>query len=316
MRACGPGLVSRLAVVMAAAGAVTLWGATAAVTKYAVAEIDSVMVGILRTALAALLTAPLALALQLKMPLAGTGPAWLAVSSIGGFVAFPVLFGFGIIYTTASHAALIMAALPIFSGLYAAAVNRRWPGGRWWLGVAIAFAGEFLLIHFRLGLVDGAADDAVLLGDALILLSCAASSFGYVAGARLAQLGAGSIATTFWGVTLAGLALLPVLAWRERYVDWDAVGWASWACVLYLALGATLVAYLLWYWALARGGVARVGLAQFIQPVIAVGLAAVLLGERVTFGLAAAAAVIVAGVVIAQRPPRVVPDMVAGRRPV
>ena len=293
----GPGVLA------AASGAVLIWAATVVVTKFVVGEVDAIVVGLMRTVLAALLTAPLVFALGLRLPRGGAGFGLLMVSSMGGFVAFPILFSLGIIYTTASHAALIMAALPIYTGLFAAISERREPALRWWIGVAVAFVGEFILVYFRLGLEGGGGD--VLLGDLLILLGCACSSFGYIGGARLARTGVSSIAAAFWGITIGGLVALPVLAWRESRVDWLAVSAEGWGAMIYLALGSTILAYVLWYWALARGGIARVGLAQFVQPVITLALAAVLLGERITVPLLVAAAIIIGGVIIAQRPARV-----------
>ncbi len=56
-----------------------------------------------------------------------------------------------------------------------------------------------------------------------------------------------------------------------------------------------------WYWALAAGGIARVGSIQFAQPVISLLLAIPILGEVVTPKLALAAAAIIGGVFIARR---------------
>ncbi len=110
------------------------------------------------------------------------------------------------------------------------------------------------------------------------------------------------MATAFLSITLAGLVLLPLLAWREARVDWLSVSAEAWGAMAYLALGSSILAYVLWYFALARGGIARVALAQFVQPVIALVLATLLLSERITLPLLAAAVVIVGGVFIAQRP--------------
>ncbi|MEE8202121.1 MAG: EamA family transporter, partial [Alphaproteobacteria bacterium] len=56
-----------------------------------------------------------------------------------------------------------------------------------------------------------------------------------------------------------------------------------------------------WYWALGRGGIARIGITQFAQPVVSLALAVAILGEAMTLPLAATAACIVAGIWIAQR---------------
>ena len=50
-----------------------------------------------------------------------------------------------------------------------------------------------------------------------------------------------------------------------------------------------------------RGGIARIAVFQFLQPVLSVIAAAVILGERVTWTIVAAGLLILAGTWIAQR---------------
>ena len=70
---------------------------------------------------------------------------------------------------------------------------------------------------------------------------------------------------------------------------------------LYLASITTILGYIGWYWALAKGGIARIATVQFFQPVSGLVLAALLLGERMTLPLLAASIVILVGVWIARR---------------
>jgi drug/metabolite transporter (DMT)-like permease len=79
-------------------------------------------------------------------------------------------------------------------------------------------------------------------------------------------------------------------------------GAASWAAVLFLAVVTSIAGYVGWYWALARGGIARIAPLQFLQPLSGLVLAALLLGERLTWPLAVGAAAVIMGVAIARRP--------------
>jgi drug/metabolite transporter (DMT)-like permease len=63
----------------------------------------------------------------------------------------------------------------------------------------------------------------------------------------------------------------------------------------------TIVGYIGWYWALAAGGIARIGTIQFFQPVSGLLLASIVLGERFTLSLLVASVIILTGVAIAQR---------------
>lgn len=285
-------------VLLAAAFAVVSFAGSPVATKVAVTTMSPLAVVLLRTVLASLAAAPLALALRLGLPVDRRQRGTLALSAVSGFVAFPILFTVGQRYTSAAHGALILAALPVFGGAYAALWERRWPSRRWWVGCVIALVGEGLLIGVRQGFTSGSVD---LFGDALVLASTLLVSLGYVGGGRLAQAGYNSWGTTFWGLSLAGLVLLPVFPWAVGGTPWGEVGSAAWIAVGYLGVGVLVVGYAAWYWALGLGGIARISLFQFFQPLVGVVLARVLLRESLTAGLLAATAVIMSGVVIAQR---------------
>ncbi len=279
--------------------AVTFWGATPVATKLAVSGFDPLAVGLLRTLLAGLLAVPLLALARLAPPKAPAGRALLAVSALGGFVLFPLLFSLGLGRTSAAHGALILAVLPIFTGLIAAALERRRPRARWWLGAGLAIAGTVWLIAGRFGL---AGPGASLSGDLLVMASALAASTGYVAGARAAR-DTGTWAVTFWGLALGGLALLPVLPFVVAPAELVQAEASVWLSLLYLAGVASILAYAAWYWALGQGDIARTGLIQFAQPVVGLVLAALILREALTWPLLLAAFVIIGGVALAQGKP-------------
>ena len=63
-------------------------------------------------------------------------------------------------------------------------------------------------------------------------------------------------------------------------------GATAWGAVLFLAVVTSILGYLGWYWALDRGGIARIATLQFLQPVSGFVLAALVLGENVTVPIA------------------------------
>ncbi len=297
MRRRAAGAAPPPAAFLGAGFAILVWGITPAITKLAVEAIDPLTVGLLRTVLAALPSLPVALALRLRLPADAAGWGFLAVSSIGGFIGFPLLFSLGVARTTTAHAALIIAIMPALTGLFGAVVERVWPGRRWWRGIALALGGEVLLIGARFGFEE---PGATLAGDLLCLGAALVASAGYVAGSRLAPR-IGSWSTTLWGLSLGGLVQLPVLILVLDQTAWRMAGGVGFAAVGYLALFSTVLAYVAWYWALAVGGTARIGSVQFAQPVIAVVVAVTLLGEALTPPLTAATVAVLAGIAIAQR---------------
>ena len=296
VKTAGLPAAGRFAVFSAALAAVILWAGTPAVTKLAVGELDPVVVGVLRTLVGAVVAVPILFARRLAFPASAEARRLLAVSALGGFVVFPLVFSLGLERTSAGHGALAMAVLPIFTGLIAAAWDRRLPGRRWWLGAAIALAGTLLLIDRRFGLTTPGAS---LDGDLLVLLSCLGASAGYVAGARAAR-EAGTFAVTFWGLGLGGLVLVPVLPFLNLADALSGLSAVAWGSVAYLGVLSSIAAYSAWYWALAQGDIGRTGLVQFVQPFLALLLAVIVLGEALTWPLLLAGLVMVAGVALAQ----------------
>ncbi|MBM3599963.1 MAG: DMT family transporter [Alphaproteobacteria bacterium] len=278
--------------------AVTIWGASPPMTKIAVTSFDPVLVALLRTVIGGIAAAPIVLFTRMEFPRDGVGIGLLLLASFCGYVGFPLLFSIGVAMTSAAHGALALAVLPLFTGLFAALVERRMPGRSWWLGTGLALAGELCLVSFR-----GAdlADGATLAGDLVVLASATIASAGYVAGARLAQRGYSSWNTTFWGVVLAGLGLICALPFAGARQDWLAVTGAGWFAVLYLAIGVTIIGYVAWYWALGAGGISRIAVFQFLQMPVGLAVAIVFLGEALSLPLVVAAILILAGVYIAQR---------------
>ena len=284
------------AVLIAALVAVVLWGASPVAAKVAVADMTPLTVAVLRTFLGGVLAVPVALALKIRWPQQRRLQMILLLSAFCGFVAFPLIFTFGIALTTANHASMILAALPIFTGAIALGWDRRRPTRIWIAGSAIALIGEIILITSRTHAAGGSAS---LLGDALCLLSNVFVSLGYVAGGRLQQAGYPSTGTTFWGAASMALLLAPVVAYLGLNGNFAVPSVPAWSGILYMAIVSTIIGYVLWYWALGKGGIARVGLIQFLQPVSGVILAALLLSEGVSLGFLLASALILFGVWLA-----------------
>jgi drug/metabolite transporter (DMT)-like permease len=280
----------------AAAFAMLIWGGTPTAVRLAVDGIDPLTAGILRTVLAAIVVLPLAFVLGLPRPRGMTQWALLVASGAGVFIGFPLLFSVGIKQTSVSHASLINAAIPLFTGLFGAIAERKIPG-RWWLiGVTIALAGEGLLIGFR----DVGSDGVTLRGDLLCLASSICSGFGYVTGARL-SLKIGSRASIFWGISVAGIIQLPLLYALWGTTDWSMVPATSIGAVMYMASFSTVIAFIAWYWALNKAGIVRMAPVQFSMPLISLTLAVVVFNENLSLPIILSGVIILSGIAIARK---------------
>jgi drug/metabolite transporter (DMT)-like permease len=275
-----------------------IWGASPVATRIATEDLEPLLVAVLRTVLAGAIAVPLVSLSRLRPPANPQSRLLVAVSAVAAFVVFPVVYTVGQERTSAMHGVAILAGLPVFTGLWAALVFRRRPGTWWLIGCAIALAGEAVIIAVRTGGNDG---PSTLGGDLLVLAAALAVSSGYVSGALLVPRGVSSATTTYWGVILGAVILAPLglgLAAGGHVPHADA---RSWAAVLFLAVMVSIVAYIGWYWALARGGIMRMAPLMFLQPISGLLLAALVLGERLTPALAVGAAAVLGGVAVARR---------------
>jgi len=280
--------------------AVIFWGGTPVATKIAATTIDPATIGVLRAIIAGPAAIFLVIALKLRLPTDQRGFMLLIVSGATSFAIWPSLLSYGIGLTTATHAGLILALIPIVTGLLASAIDRTQPGLSWWAGSTVAVIGTAILV------LSGSDDNAggpSLAGDLIIFSGVVTCAIGYIAGAKITpQIGTWS--TTFWGISLAAALLVPIAVIMLHRTDWTMVDSRSWLSLFYLALFGTIGGYVGWYWALGHGGVTRISTWQLAQPVVTLGLAALILGESLTIALLLVAAAIVAGAAYAQRPAR------------
>lgn len=284
--------------------AVVLWGASPVGTKIAVAEVPPVAVMAIRTIAGGLAGLLLAWSLRIPLPAARNDIALVVLAGFCGMIAFPTLFSIGMKSTSATHGAMILACMPVITAAIACIHERRWPRPLWWAGCALALAGEAALIFSR----DATADiQAMWRGDALVLASTLFACSGYVIGGNLQKRGYSARGTTFWGAGFSACLLLPLSPYLFANADPASWATATWASLAYLAFGVTILGYICWYWALGQGGIGRMSLMQFLQPVSGLLLSLVMLGESIGISVFIASAIILAGTVIATSaaaPPR------------
>lgn len=223
----------------------------------------------------------------------------VAFLALLGIVANQVLFISGLKRTTATHATLLTATVPVFTILAGLLLGRERPTLRRLLAVPIAFSGIlFLLGPTRLDVRGG-----TLAGDLLVTANAAVYSLFLVKArdvlGRRSSLSFVAQAFRYGAVPILLLAL-PDLA-RLRPAELTSGAW--WALAGVVLLG-TVGSYALNAWALARTSAATTAFFIYVQPLFAGALAFLVLGEHPSPRLVGAAALIFAGVALAVWPAR------------
>jgi drug/metabolite transporter (DMT)-like permease/uncharacterized protein YjiS (DUF1127 family) len=276
---------------------ITLFALTPTTTRLAITQVDGFDIGLIRTIGGGAIAFVLIVLLRIPPPPDRARWKNLGLFSLGSFLLFPMLFSIGTQNTSATDASLIMASMPLVTSSFGFVIDRRTPGTTWLLGAALAMAGEVILLFA----IDGKSSlQPTIAGNLMVLASCSSFCVGAVAGSRLAAR-IGPWQATFWAIGVASIALLPVAAAESRHISILTIAPITWAALLHLSVGASLIACVAWSFALGRGGIARVAPLQFAQPVFALGFTATLLGERIGLASLSCAAAILIGLIITWR---------------
>jgi drug/metabolite transporter (DMT)-like permease len=222
---------------------------------------------------------------------------WLAVIGLGlvGTTAYQVLFIYGIAWTLAGNASLILATTPVFTTVLSLIFRQERSSPTVVFGVGLSVLGIVLVV---LGGAAGVSFGAgTLRGDLAVLVAAAAWSVYTVGSVPLVhRYGVVPVtAATMW-VGTAGLLIvsLPALAGQ----DWAAVQNIAWLAVLYSGAFAIATAYFLWYFCIRQIGSTRTAVYTNFTPVVALLVAWPALGEVPTALQAAGAGGIILGSIL------------------
>lgn len=216
-----------------------------------------------------------------------------------GFVAGPMNQGFflaGIERSVASHASLLYALTPVGVYLASIALRRETSSPRRLLGVTVALAGVVALLLER-GL---AAALAPLVGDLLLLCAVTAWVAWTLASRDLARRYSG-LQMASWTMLSAGLQAALCAPLLLDLPELSTVPTSAWLSLGYLVAFTSVIAYILWSFALVRAEASRVAVFTNLQPVFTALLAWLILGEPIGWGVALGGALVILGVRIVQR---------------
>lgn len=204
----------------------------------------------------------------------------------------------GLAWTTASRAALFLYTAPFF-----VALGARWllPGERLaptqWIGLALSFAG--LTVAF--GVPEAKADSYGLLGDAMLMAAGAAwgATTLVIKGSRLATAPAEKVLAYQLVVSIPILAAGALLL--GEHMD-HAPGPVPLAGLAYQTLWVVSLTYAIWFAIMKRYSASRLAAFTFLTPIFGVAAGHFVLGDPISLAFALAAALVVAGLVLVNRP--------------
>lgn len=227
--------------------------------------------------------------------------SFLGVAFLGftGVFLYNAMFFSGLALIPAARAALLVACVPATVALYSAVVLHAPITSLKALGIALSLSGVAVILSGgdpRALFTHGT--DA---GD-LFILGCVVAWAAYtIAGSRVIRQTTPLYAVT-WSCLLGCAMLLPPALLTGLVPQALSAGWVIWGNLLFLGVGATGLAFTWYYDGIRALGASRASVFINLVPVFATLMSTALLGETIGLALVAGGAMVLAGVVLANRP--------------
>jgi drug/metabolite transporter (DMT)-like permease len=281
-----------------------VWGSTYLAIRYMVETVPALLGSGARFLVAGLVFAAILLVRRGARSLRVTPRELAGCAAVGAAL---LLGGNGLVAvaedagTPSGLAALVVASVPLWVVVFRSLTGDR-VAPRTALWVLAGFAGVALL------LLPGERPDDATAGGVLIVVAAAFCwASGSFASGRLV-LPRDPVVSTAWQMLTGGALMLVVgvVAGEGGEVVWGAFSAESIAAFAYLVVVGSLVAFTAYVWLLQHAPISQVATYAYVNPVVAIALGALFVGEEVTPLVVGAAAVIVASVAgtIRQEAPR------------
>lgn len=189
-----------------------------------------------------------------------------------------------------ARSTLLVATTPVWTGLAGWLVCGQRLPARFWVGLAIAGAGVFLL-------VDGGLTGGSLSGDALAVLGAIAIT-AYLLIVQPIQDRIGSLRMVAWTYSLAAITLWPAVPFFSTTGQVVPTTRNAWLSIMGMALIPQLLGHTGMNWCLRHFEAGRVAAATLCEPVFAAALAWAFFGEWLSVVQVLGGAVLLAGIAL------------------
>jgi drug/metabolite transporter (DMT)-like permease len=283
-----------------------IWGTTYLGIRVALETIPPALVGGIRYAIAGVL---LLLILRVRGQRLPPRPQWSGLALLGFLM---ICLGNGAViwaeqWVPSGIAAMVVAAAPFWmAGIEACAPDGEPLTGRVLLGLGIGFAGVVALVWPDLT-VGGEVGKQFAFGIVALQVACLGWALGSSFSKRRTR-DENALAAAALQMLFGGLIMLAIASVRGEWSDLSFTA-RSLAGEIHLIVFGSLVGYTAYVFALKHLPVSTVSMYAYVNPVIAVALGSILLGEPFGLRVVIASGMVLAGIVVVRLRP-------TARRPV
>jgi drug/metabolite transporter (DMT)-like permease len=254
-----------------------IWGMNFSVVKFGTTLIDPLAYNGARVSLAAVILLVIMALSRAPLPPKGTIAALLGLGVLGNGV-YQYFFVEGIARTSASDAALVVAASPAFIAIVGRMRGVERVSRKGIAGIALSVVGIALVV---VGTTGGVSGTSSFVGDLLVL----GGSLGWAIYTVLLKPYTARVSGVHLSAftMLGGAVSLLIFTWPTVWhAQWSTVSASGWAAIVYSGVFSLVVAYFFWYRGVRVLGPTRAAMYSNLQPIIAVLVAWLMLGETPT----------------------------------
>ena len=256
-----------------------VWGINFSAVKGALIDFSPLSFNAIRFGTASLILLSLLWLRERNLSIRKKDVGYFIMLGLIGNTAYQLFFINGIVFTTATNSSLIIATTPIFIVLFGAALHVEKITSRIVQGVILSFAGILMII-----LGSGkplSFTEQSWIGDLLTIANPICWS-GYTVLSKPMLKEYSPLKLTAITMAIGAVPLILVAIPSLSTENWTGISTNSWLSLMFSAVFAIAIGYVVWYTGVNRIGTSRTALYENLVTVFAVASAWILLSESMT----------------------------------
>jgi len=215
----------------------------------------------------------------------------------------PIILYNALQYTQASVSPLIYAATPLLTALVLSKQKAEKISKNTMKGIAVGLLGVTTIIVLPL-ITNNDNQQLSLKGNLMIFVAMLAfMSYGILSKKKQKQIGASPVALVFYFSFFSMLIATPfaLSELNSGLIIWSSVMVRHWMSAIAVGVFGTTLFYLLYQFAIKKGGATAASLFTYLQPIVGIALPVMILGETITMPFIVGAVLALIGVQIATK---------------
>lgn len=224
---------------------------------------------------------------------------YLFLQTLFGVVLFRVFFLYGLYWSSASMAGILIALTPVVIALLSIVMLREKVGvvvstgiGLCVVGVALCQSSEIMMSN----------NWQALIGIGLVLLAVVCEALFTVLRKKLTHQALNPVTSNVYLCVIGAVLFLPLGLYDLRSFDLSSVQASDWLLIVYTAVFVNIISFVLWFRGVDKVDATTAGVFTVVMPVTALILSSALLGEVITVPMIGGIMVVIAGLIFVITP--------------